>query len=88
MGSFSVRPSASGLLRLSGGGFARTLRTAAECEREGRREEACRMRFEAVQRLIEGLDDDARLDWEDGEARAAMELLYASAADHLSVGDV
>ena len=88
MGSFSVRPSASGLLRLSGGGFARTLRMAAECEREGRREEACRMRFEAVQRLIDGLDDDARLDWEDGEARAAMELLYASAADHLSVGDV
>lgn len=88
MGSFSVRPSASGLLRLSGGGFARTLRTAAGCEREGRREEACRMRFEAVQRLIDGLDDDARLDWEDGEARAAMELLYASAADHLSVGDV
>lgn len=88
MEKFSVRPTASGLLRLSGGDFAGAQRRARACEREGRDQEACRIRFEAVQRLIDGLDDDARLDWDDAEARAAMELLYASAADHLAVGDV
>lgn len=88
MEKFSVRPTASGLLRLDGGDFVRAQRQAMACERDGRGEEACRIRFEAVQRLIDGLEDDARLDWEDAEARAAMELLYASAADHLAVGDV
>lgn len=88
MKRFSVTPSASGLLRICGGDFVRTLREVRACERDGRGREACRLRFEAVQRLIEGLDDDARLDWDDDEARAAMELLYASAADHLSAGNV
>jgi hypothetical protein len=47
------------------------------------------MRFEGVQRLLDAIpDEDVMLDWADGATRDAMELIYASAADHLSVGEV
>lgn len=81
-----VRPTSSGLWQIEGGAFGELLRRARECENWA---EAADMRFEGVQRLLDAIpDEDVMLDWADGATRDAMELIYASAADHLSVGDV
>ena len=81
-----VRPTSSGLWHVEGGGFGDLLRRAAEKEKWA---DAADMRFEGVQRLLDAIpDEDVMLDWADGATRDAMELIYASAADHLSVGDV
>ena len=81
-----VRPTSSGLWHVEGGGFGDLLRRAAEKERWA---DAADMRFEGVQRLLDAIpDEDVMLDWADGATRDAMELIYASAADHLSVGEV
>lgn len=76
-------------MRIEGGTvFGSALRRSQAAEREGRWEEACRIRFDAVQRLDDLLGDESvRLDWADSATRPAMELIYASAADHLAVGD-
>ena len=81
-----VRPTSSGLWHVEGGGFGDLLRRAAEKEKWA---DAADMRFEGVQRLLDTIpDEDVMLDWADGATRDAMELIYASAADHLSVGEV
>ena len=81
-----VRPTSSGLWHVEGGGFGDLLRRAAEKEKWA---DAADMRFEGVQRLLDAIpDEDVMLDWADGATRDAMELIYASAADHLSVGEV
>ena len=81
-----VRPTSSGLWRVEGGGFGDLLRRARECEEWAT---AADMRFEGVQHLLDAIpDEDVVLDWNDGGTRAAMELIYASAADHLAVGEV
>lgn len=81
-----VRPTSSGLWHVEGGGFGDLLRRAAEEEEWA---DAADMRFEGVQRLLDAIpDEDVMLDWADGTTRDAMELIYASAADHLSVGEV
>ena len=81
-----VRPTSSGLWHVEGGGFGDLLRRTRECEEWAT---AADMRFEGVQRLLDAIpDEDVVLDWNDGGTRAAMELIYASAADHLAVGEV
>lgn len=81
-----VRPTSSGLWHVEGGGFGDLLRRARECEEWAA---AADMRFEGVQRLLDAIpDEDVQLDWNDSATRAAMELIYASAADHLSIGEV
>ena len=81
-----VRPTSSGLWHVEGGGFGDLLRRAVEKEEWA---DAADMRFEGVQRLLDAIpDEDVMLDWTDGATRDAMELIYASAADHLSVGEV
>ena len=81
-----VRPTSSGLWHVEGGGFGDLLRRAAEKEKWA---DAADMRFEGVQRLLDAIpDEDVMLDWADGATRDAMELIYASAADHLSVGEI
>ena len=81
-----VRPISSGLWHVEGGGCGALLRLAAEKEKWA---DAADMRFEGVQRLLDAIpDEDVMLDWADGATRDAMELIYASAADHLSVGEV
>ena len=81
-----VRPTSSGLWHVEGGGFDDLLRRAAEKDNWA---DAADMRFEGVQRLLDAIpDEDVMLDWADGATRDAMELIYASAADHLSVGEV
>ena len=81
-----VRPTSSGLWHVEGGGFGDLLRRARECEDWAT---AADMRFEGVQRLLDAIpEEDVLLDWNDGGTRAAMELIYASASDHLAVGEV
>lgn len=89
MEKLSIKPSASGLARIDGGEkFGSALRRSQALDREGRAEEACRMRFDAVQRLDDLLGDDpVALDWADGATRSCLELIYASAADHFAIGD-
>lgn len=70
------------------GKFGSVLRRSQMLDREGRVGEACRMRFDAVQRLDDLLGDDpVALDWADGATRSSLELIYASAADHFAIGD-
>ena len=46
-------------------------------------------RFEMVQQLLDSMgDDDMPLDWEHSNTRAAIETIYASAIDSLSVGEI
>ena len=81
-----VRPTSSGLWHVEGGGFGDLLRRARESKDWAT---AADMRFEGVQRLLDAIpEEDVVLDWNDGGTRAAMELIYASAADHLAVGEV
>lgn len=81
-----VRPTSSGLWQVEGGGFGDLMRRARECEQWA---QAADMRFEGVQRLLDAIpDEDVLLDWNDRDTHAAMELIYASASDHLSVGEV
>ena len=81
-----VRPTSSGLWQVEGGGFGDLMRRARECEQWA---QAADMRFEGVQRLLDAIpDEDVLLVWNDRDTRAAMELIYASASDHLSVGEV
>ena len=69
--------------------FVRILREATEQQQAGAIEKACNIRFQAFQRLMEFLpeDEEVILSWEHANSRAAIELLYASAIDHLLIGD-
>lgn len=60
-----------------------------KAEQSGKWEEACEIRFAAVQSLVELLPDDEpmELDWEDKPTRDALVLLYSSAVDFFLVGD-
>lgn len=51
--------------------------------------QAAEKRFEMVQQLLDSIgDDDMPLDWEHSNTRAAIETIYASAIDSLSVGEI
>lgn len=69
--------------------FSVALRRAAKAEQNGNFEEACEIRFAAVQELVELLPEDEplELDWEDGATRDAITLAYLSAVDFFLVGD-
>lgn len=46
-------------------------------------------RFEMVQQFLDSIEDeDLPLDWEHSNTRAAIETIYASAIDSLSIGEV
>lgn len=65
------------------------LRRSRSLEAEGQIAEACEMRLEGVEALLNAIgEEDVRLNWDDRDSRSAMELLYYSAADHLSIGEV
>lgn len=51
--------------------------------------QAAEKRFEMVQQLLDSMgNDDMPLDWEHSNTRAAIETIYASAIDSLSVGEI
>lgn len=70
--------------------FSRELARSHKAVAEGRYEEACEVRFRAVQELVELLPEDevVEFDMEDGATRDAAELLYCSAVDFFLVGDL
>ena len=69
--------------------FSAALARSHKAEQEGRWEEACEIRFAAVQHLVELFPEDEQieLDWEDNYTRDAVVLLYSSAVDFFLVGD-
>lgn len=69
--------------------FAAELSRSRKAEEANHYEEACEIRFAAVQQLVALLPDDesVELDWEDNYTCRAMELLYLSAVDFFLVGD-
>lgn len=69
--------------------FSAALASSHKAEQEGRWEEACEIRFAAVQHLVELFPEDEQieLDWEDNYTRDAVVLLYSSAVDFFLVGD-
>lgn len=69
--------------------FVAVQRRAERLQSENRIEEACNVRYAAVQRLVEVLPEDEEivLEWSDRNSRAALEVVEASARDHLLIGD-
>ena len=69
--------------------FTSALTRSRKAEQEGRYEEACEIRFEAMQALVELLPEDEaiELDWEDRYTRDAILSTYYSAVDHFLVSD-
>lgn len=83
------RPTSSGLWHVEGIDCNKVLRTSRNLERQGRWADACEERAATAQALLDAMGDDAvLLDWQDEGSRAALQLLYFSAADYLSVGEV
>lgn len=70
--------------------FSAELRRSRRAEQEGAYEQACEIRFAAVQELVELLPEDevVELDWEDVATRDAVVLLHSSAVDFFLVGDL
>ncbi|MBO7300103.1 MAG: tetratricopeptide repeat protein [Tidjanibacter sp.] len=69
--------------------FSAELKRSRKAESEGRWEEACDIRYGAMQALVELLpeDDLVELDWEDRLTRDAVMIAYCSAVDFFLVGD-
>ncbi|MBQ3535320.1 MAG: hypothetical protein IJA57_01015 [Alistipes sp.] len=89
MGKVMISPVSTGLWQVDGEWFNDILRRTQRLEREGKVAQACELRFEGAQQLLEAVGDEAvRLDWNDSSSRAAMEVLYRSAADHMMIGEV
>lgn len=89
MAKVVVRPAGMGLWHVEGGRYSEILQRTRRLEREGKVMEACEVRFDSVQALLNAAGEEGvRLDWNDEQSRAAMEVLYRSAADHLLIGEV
>ncbi len=70
--------------------FAAILKESRRLESAGKVQQACEVRFQAFQRLVELLPDDdstIELDWEDNTTRSALTLINLSSIDHFLVGD-
>ncbi|MFI3258738.1 MAG: tetratricopeptide repeat protein [Rikenellaceae bacterium] len=69
--------------------FKKLLHDGAHLQSEGKIEQACNLRFGAVQRLQELIDDEAEvmLEWSDENSRAALQIIYLSAIDHFLIND-
>ena len=82
-------PDLFGIECAKGFSFADTLRRASQLERAGDFDKACATRFEAVSLLADsfGDEEEPELDWNDTEARAAIECTAASAVDLFLAGE-
>lgn len=84
-----ILPISTGLWQVEGEYFSNLLSRTQRLECGGKFTEACELRFGGAQQLLEAASDEGvRLDWNHKESRAAMEVLYRSAADHLLIGEV
>lgn len=71
------------------GNFTALLKQSRKLQEQGDIEQACNIRFEAVQQLQElmGDDDEILLEWGDENSRSAIEILHLSAIDHFLIDD-
>ena len=69
--------------------FGAILEQSRRLERQGKIEKACDVRYQAFQRLVALLPEDAEieLDWEDDYTQSALHLINYSSIDHFLVGD-
>lgn len=69
--------------------FGKTIRMSQELEAQGKIGEACNMRYDAFQQLMELIPDstDIELDWDHSDSRDAMLVIHFSAIDHFLLGD-
>lgn len=69
--------------------FGGELARSRKAELANNYEDACNIRYAAVQALVELLpeDENVELDWDDTSTREALVLLYCSAVDFFLVGD-
>lgn len=69
--------------------FSKELARSRRAEQSGEFEEACEIRFAAVQELVDLLPEEEaiELDWDDVPTREAIALIYSSAVDFFLVGD-
>ena len=89
MAKIPILPGQAGQIRLGGDYFTRQLRRSREIERKNAYAEACELRIEAVEVLLDVLGDEGpALDWDDENSRAALELLYMSGVDHLGINEI
>lgn len=87
-----LKPTPDQTFELIGSGaydFAKTLADSRTLQQQGRVEQACELRFQAFQRLMEFLPEDEEivLEWNHRNSRAVLELLQATAIDHFLIGD-
>ncbi len=87
-----LKPTPDQTFELIGSGpfdFAKVLADARALQQRGAVEEACNLRFQAFQRLMEFLpeEEEVILEWNHRNSRAVIELLEATAVDHFLVGD-
>ena len=85
-----LRPISTELWQVEDGeAFSALLRRTLRMEQTGDWAKACELRFDCAQQLLDAVGDEpVRLDWNDVGSRAAMEILYRSAADNMMVGEV
>ena len=84
-----IVPVSTSLWKIEGDKFSTILRRAQRLDKENKWQEACELRFEGAQQLLDLTGDESMpLDWNDASSRAAMEILYQSAADNLYIGEV
>ncbi len=71
------------------GNFSAILKHSQKLQEQGDIEQACNIRFGAVQLLQElmGDDDEMQLEWNDENSRSAIEILRLSAIDHFLIND-
>lgn len=92
MQPFELKPTVDQTFELIGRGpydFVRVLRDAQASQQQGLVEQACNLRFQAFQRLMEALpeDEEVILEWNHPNSRAAIEVLHTSAIDHFLISD-
>lgn len=87
MRKITINPTASGKFQIGGLNFGDILRRSRQTKNW---EKAAEMRFAVVQELLEEVGDDEAItiDWDDAATRQAMEIVYSSANDYLSIGEV
>lgn len=87
-----LKPTPDQTFELIGSGeydFVKVLSESHALQQRGEVEQACNLRFQAFQRLMEFLPEEEEiiLEWNHRNSRAVLELLYASAVDHFLIGD-
>lgn len=85
-----LKPASTEYMSIEGGEqLSALLRRSHSLAAQGNIAEACELRLEGVEALLNAIgEEEVRLEWDNKESRAAMELLYLSASDHLAIGEI